>query len=181
MSRDSACWPAVRRRSLPMLIPFCRDISALPALHSALTRSHRVVAVGYAEGSCKQMSAIPSADLVRQANRTSLGARRPINSHLPRHPHTHPLPLHYTSTCLSSVASSAGKSVRQIAQLAEAQCESRVTANQRPTAAKPMWPFYVSGTSTMLDDHCERGGFRKEDDAKQLDNMEGSRTFTGQC
>ena len=109
-----------------------------------------------------------------------LGARRPINSHLPRHPQTHPLPLHQTSTCLSSVASSPRKSVRNVAQLAEAQWKSRNTANGRSNAAKPMWPFYVSGMSRTPKSNCERGGNHRKDELDELRSGRGVVAVAGQ-
>ena len=81
-----------------------------------------------------------------------LRPQQPIDPHHPRHPHTHPLSFHHTLTCLSSVASSPRKSVRQVAQLIGAQWKPRVTANECSIVAKPMWPFYVSGTSRTLNE-----------------------------
>lgn len=160
LSRDSACYHAARRRNLPELTPLCRIISVLLYYPHRSPLYMMCGSCGVCGGVCKHAGHTFRRLRAKHRELPLMMGRRPINSHLPRNPHTHPLPLHHTSICLSSVASSPRKSVRQIAQLMRIQWESRSTANESPSAAKPMWPFYVSGTSPTPKLDCGRGGTR---------------------
>jgi hypothetical protein len=159
-SQGSACWRAARPHSRPVLTPYYRTLSVYPKNSSRYHLCVRCRSCGVCGGvvnnightfrrlrSCQALRTSARSSTTHQLPSPTAPAYPPIAS-----PSSVNMPL--LGRKFPAQVGTSGRAARK------ALWKSRDTANGRPIAAKPMWPFYVSGTSRTPNAIRERGGTR---------------------